>query len=431
MSLVDAPGKAQTRHRNESVQRFISRFVPATGTRPPSYDSVVIAGNGIGAQAFAAQLVKHPQFEGKVTLVAPPAQESRRLINGVSLRGVAADFLSSAVGVDHATLLQAAAGTSLPGPVAHRQTAAMAIDRNGEWKFSNSGPWQGGSKGNAAPLVYGMRNSRLVAGLRELLAEHPVEYVDDMVESAAHLRSYAAGTRPLLVNATTKPTLLGGDSSAPQRLVLAVQAPMIEADSGISHPLQRDTTFAPLIRRNDIIDVGYFTPFADPLSPRSTWYGIFARVVDADSGFDKDAELATMTGELHGVANALGLMVDDAAETLAGALVPASSWGKVAPSKPGTLELKRMYSGGAPCYYADGMISAAIGGVIGAEAVVHGQDPDPAIRRALRPWRRHNFLWWLETNKISALTDRLLRLNVQASMAYPHSAGLRMWKSAA
>ena len=149
------------------------------------------------------------------------------------------------------------------------------------------------------------------------------------------------------------------------------------------------------------------------------------------AGFDKDAELATMTGELHGVANALGLMVDDAAETLAGALVPASSWGKVAPSKPGTLELKRMYSGGAPCYYADGMISAAIGGVIGAEAVVHGQDPDPAIRRALRPWRRHNFLWWLETNKISALTDRLLRVNVQASMAYPHSAGLRMWKSAA
>ncbi|MCK5755109.1 MAG: hypothetical protein KAH46_20635, partial [Mycobacterium sp.] len=111
MSLVDAPGKAQTRHRNESVQRFVRRFVPATGTHPPSYDSVVIAGNGIGAQTFAAQLAKHPRFGGKVTLVSPPAQESRRLINGVSLRGVAADFLSSAVGVDHATLLQAATGT--------------------------------------------------------------------------------------------------------------------------------------------------------------------------------------------------------------------------------------------------------------------------------------------------------------------------------
>lgn len=431
MSLVDAHAKSRSRDRDESVQRFINRFLPAKDVHPPSYDSVVIAGNGIGAQTFAAQLVKHPELEGKVTLVAPRAQESRRLINGVSLRGIAADFLSSAVGVDHAALLQAAAGTGLPGPVAHRQTAAMAIDRHGEWTFSKAGPWQGGNKGNAAPLVYGMRNSRLVAGLRELLADHPVEYVDDIVESAAHLRSYAAGKRPLLVNATTKPTLLGGASSPPQRLVLAVQAPMIEAPSGISHPLQPDTTFAPLIRRNGIIDVGYFTPFADPLSPRSTWYGIFARVVDADSSFDKDAELSTMTGELHGVAKALGLVVDDAAETLAGALVPASSWARVAPSEPGTLELKRMYSGGAPCYYADGMVSAAIGGVIGAEAVVRGQDPDTAIRRALRPWRRHNFLWWVETNRISVLTDSLLRVNVQASMAYPHSAGLRMWKSAA
>ncbi|MDY6998690.1 MAG: hypothetical protein SW019_19005 [Actinomycetota bacterium] len=431
MSLVDANGKTRTQRRDESVRHFIDRYLPATGSHLPSYDSVVIAGNGIGAQTFAAQLVKHPQFAGKVTLVAPPAQESRRLINGVSLRGVAADFLSSAVGVDHAALVQAATGTALPGPVAHRQTAAMALPRDGQWTFSNAGPWQGGNNGTSAPLVYGMRNSRLVVGLRELLAEHPVEYVEDMVESDAHLRSYAAGTRPLLVNATTKPTLLGGESSPPRRLVLAVQAPMFEAASGISYPLQRDTTFAPLIRRGGIIDVGYFTPFADPRSPRSNWYGIFARVVDADSGFDKDAELATMTGELHGVAQALGLVVDDAAETLAGALVPASSWGKVAPSKPGTLELKRMYSGGAPCYYADGMVSAAIGGVIGAEAVVRSQDPDAAIRRALRPWRRHNFLWWLETNKISPLTDRLLRTNVQVAMAYPHSAGLPIWKSAA
>ena len=431
MSLVDLNGTAQTRRRDTSVQQFIDRYVPATGPHVPSYDSVVIAGNGIGAQTFAAQLVKHPRFAGKVTLVAPRAQEARRLINGVSLRGIAADFLSAAVGVDHAALVQAAAGTALPGPVAHRQTAAMAGDHNGEWTFSNAGPWQGGNKGSSAPLVYGVRNSRLVAGLRELLAEHPVEYVEDMVESESHLRSYAAGSRPLLVNATTKPTLLGRVSSSPRRMVLAVQAPMFEAASGICRPLQPDTAFAPLVRRAGIIDVGYFTPFADPLSPRSNWYGIFARVVDADSGFDKDAELATMTAQLHGVATGLGLVIDDAAETLAGALVPASPWGKVAPSRQGTLELKQMYSGGAPCYYADGMVSAAVGGVVGAEAVARGQDPDAAIRRALRPWRRHNFLWWLETNRIAPLTDRLLRVNVQVSMAYPHSAGLRMWKSAA
>ena len=50
----------------------------------PLYDSVVIAGNGIGALCFAARLARSDAFRGKVTIIAPPINETRRLIDGVS-----------------------------------------------------------------------------------------------------------------------------------------------------------------------------------------------------------------------------------------------------------------------------------------------------------------------------------------------------------
>ncbi|WP_139281952.1 hypothetical protein [Rhodococcus zopfii] len=427
MSLAVNGNEIRTAQRNQYVQQFIERQLPRTSTSS-RYDSVVIAGNGIGAQVFAAQLAKNPQFEGKVTLVAPAVSESRRLINGVSLRGSAADFLCSALGTDHESLLAVSAGTSSPAPAAYRQTVAAAIPSGNSWHIKSPGTWQGGNWATN-PIIYGVRNSRLVAGMRELLADHPISFIEDKVQSADELRSYAEGTRPLLVNATPNPTLFGGESRKPRRLVLAVQAPMIEKK--INAPLEVETAFAPIIRRDNIIDVGYFTPFADPLSPRSTWYGILARVVDADSGFHKEHELDVMTDELGGLAESMGLEIDDPSETLARALVPASPWGKVTPSQPGTLDLKRMYSGGAPCYYADGMVSSAIGGVIGAEAVVRGVDADQAIRAALRPFRRHNYLWWIETTKTALFSDYLLRLNPRAAMLYPHTAGLNLWQSAA
>jgi hypothetical protein len=415
-----------------SRERAVRKFADDRLSRNADsiYDSAVIAGNGIGALTFAAQLSKSPRFQGKVTVVAPPVEESRRLIQGVSLRGVAADFISSALGTTHAGLMETFAGaTALP--VAYRQTASYADRKGNGWAFPSPGPWQGGRKGSEEPLVYGVRNSRVTAGMRQLADQLPIAFVDEKVESADHLRTFAAGKNPILVNATTHAGLLGAETQKPKKMVLAVQAPFIAAPGGITYPLESQTTYAPIIRRAGIINVGYFTPFADPLSPRSSWYGIFARVVDADSGFDKDAELATMTDELLTVADSLGLVADDLDETLGRALVPASPWGSVPRSRPGTLNLRRAYSGGAPCYYADGMVSAAIGGYIGAESIIRGDDPDTTVRKALTPWRRHNFLWFCETNKIPAVAEALLRVNVRAAMVYPHTAGFRMWASAA
>jgi hypothetical protein len=414
--------------RRIAVRNFLNKTIKGRGTC--AYDSAVIAGNGIGALAFAGWLAQSPLFEGKVTVVAPPVVESRRLINGVTLRGRAVDFMSTALDTTLDDILEVMSGSSETPPVCYRQTAAMAIQRGASWRFGRRGQWQNGLPDNR-PIAYGLRNSRVVGGMRELASKLPIEFVDEKVESASHLRSFSAGRHPLLVNATTVPTLIGGEAKPPKRMVLGVQVPFIAPERGVSYPLEAETAFAPVVRRAGTIDVGYFTPFRDPLSPRSTWYGIYARVVDRNATFNRDAEHRIMTEQLFGVAAAMNLVPDDPEETLGRALVPASPWGAVAPSAPGTLELKRHYSSGAPVFYADGMVISLTGGVVGAEAVIRGVNPDDAIRRAVRPWRRHNLLWFLETNKIPLLSDMLMRANPAAAMAYPHTAGMNLWASAA
>ena len=85
--------------RARIVERKLDGWITGTGT---DFDSVVIAGgNGITSHAFAARLAREPRFAGKIVLAAPPKQESRRLIGGVSLGAYAADFLSYAVGLGH------------------------------------------------------------------------------------------------------------------------------------------------------------------------------------------------------------------------------------------------------------------------------------------------------------------------------------------
>jgi hypothetical protein len=428
MQTQDGTVRGPDLARRSSVRQFLDKNISGRGMC--AYDSAVIAGNGIGALAFAGWLAQSPLFEGKVTVVAPPAVESRRLINGVTLRGRCIDFISAALDTTLDEILTVMSGSAEEPPVAYRQAAAMAIPRGSSYRFSRRGQWQNGLSSDR-PIAYGLRNSRVVGGMGELASKLPIEFVGERVESASHLRSFSAGRHPLLVNATTVPTLIGGQAKPPKRMVLGVQVPFIAPERGVSYPLEAETAFAPVVRRAGAIDVGYFTPFRDPLSPRSTWYGIYARLVDRNSAVNKDAELRIMTEQLLGVGEAMGLTPDDPEETLGRAFVPASPWGAVPPSAPGTLELKRHYSGGAPVVYADGMITSLVGGVVGAEAVIRGVNPDDAIRSALRPWRRHNLLWCLETNAIPLLSEALMRANPAVAMAYPHTAGLNLWASSA
>ena len=414
--------------RRIAVRDFLNKAITGHGTC--AYDSAVVAGNGIGALAFAGWLAQSPLFEGRVTVVAPPVVESRRLINGVALRGRGVDFMSAALNTTLDRILEVMSGSAVAPPVCYCQTAAMALQRGPSWRFSRRGQWQNGSSSNR-PIVYGLRNSRVVGGMRELASKLPIEFKDERVESASHLRSFSAGRHPLLVNATTVPTLIGGEATPPKRMVLGVQAPFIAPERGVSYPLEAETTFTPLVRRAGTIDVGYFTPFRDPLSPRSTWYGSYARVVDRNAAYNRDAQHRIMTEQLFGVAEAMSLVPDDPEETFGRALVPAFPWGAVTPSAPGTLELKRHYSGGAPVVYSDGIVSGLIGGVVGAEAVIRGVNPDDAIRRALRPWLRDNLLWFFEMNKIPFMSEMLLRASPAAAMAHKRPSGMKLWASAA
>lgn len=411
--------------RGDSVDTFIQRRIKPGA---PRHDSVVVAGNGIGALTFAATLARDPRMEGRVTVVAPPIEESRRLINGVSMRGLAADFLCHALGVDHDEFLDAV-GTPGRRPVAHAQTVSFAEkERDGSYSFTPPGAWQG-VMNTSNELLWGVRNSRVTAGMTEFMQGLGIKWVEERATGLDHLRDLALGKNALVANGTTNPSLLGAAASSPRIRVLAVQAPMLEREGGVRQPLGYNNAFAPLINRDGTIDVGYFTPFADPLSPRSTWYGIFARLVDADASYDKERELDIMQEQLFGVAEGLGLEIDDPSETMARALVPASSFGKVPPSPSGTLELRRAYAGGAPCYYADGILSSAIGGVVAAQAVLNGADADRLVRSSLKQVRWVNYLFHLQCMRFPGLVDWAGRRNVSVAMAYPHAMGVGLWAS--
>src|SRR5260370_37107293 len=125
MQTSDSTVRGPDLARPIAVRDFLNPAV--TGRGICVYDSAVVAGNGIGALAFAGGLAQSPLFEGKVTVVAPPVVESRRLINGVTLRGRGIDFMSTALNTTLDDILEVMSGSTAAPPVAYRQAAAMAI----------------------------------------------------------------------------------------------------------------------------------------------------------------------------------------------------------------------------------------------------------------------------------------------------------------
>ena len=117
--------------RRIAVRDFLNKAIPGRGMC--AYDSAVVAGNGIGALAFAGWLAQSPLFEGKVTVVAPPVVESRRLINGVSLRGRGIDFMSAALDTTLDDILEVTSGSadappvSLPSDSRHGRPARAVV----------------------------------------------------------------------------------------------------------------------------------------------------------------------------------------------------------------------------------------------------------------------------------------------------------------
>lgn len=431
-----APFSAADDVRFRHIDGVLDELLPRGGK--PVYDSVVIAGGkGITAWTLAARLARSEQFAGKVVIAGEPVRETRQLANGCSLRGTSADWLSYALNVPQAQLIRQISGPNFAGqPVATKQLTAMArpgID--GRWQVGPAASWQGGRRGVGRPVMYGGRNSRMANAIRELLDTSGIVEVEDSITSLDDARALAPGRKPLLVNLTRNAKLFGASAPPPKRVTLAWQCALRAGSNGLRHPLTGTTAFAPLVYREGAVNVGYFTPFADPLSPDATWYGLMVRPVRAaPDKIDKAREIALLREEVLGIADAVGLEPVDVEETCFGGLAPAPRFGAVSRSAPGTLELRRLASPGAVAYYADGILGGAMSSVVAAEALIRGVDPHDAIVKAMAPVRRFNDIWWFETARIPKVVDLAIgtsRLTTRIAMSYPHSYSLNYWASRA
>ena len=419
--------------RFRAVERFIDRYVP--DRQRTVYDSVVIAGGkGITAYTLAARLARSPEFAGRVVVAGPPVEETRQLRNGVSMRGTAADFISYALACPQATLIRQVIGPQAAGqPVASRQTAAMVRFNpvSGAASFSRVTNWQGGRHGLDRPIMYGARNSRVANAVRELLDASGIVETDEVITSLDDARALAPGKRPLLVNLTTNPKLFGAPGSPITRVTLAAQMALRVRPGGIKKPLTQATCFAPLVHRANAIDVGYFTPFADPLSPDASWYGLMVAPRRSLDGLDKANEVQVLADEVRAVADAVGLEPVDPEATLFDGMIPAPPLHQWQRSAPGTLEMRALCTPGGVAYYADGILGGAIGSVIAAEALLRGANPEEAVHRALRRYVRWNDLWWYETTRIPGVVDAFMRRPPlsRVALAYPHSWSVGHWAS--
>jgi len=417
---------------NSTQNNISSASISASNGK--NYDNVMIAGDGIGGLVFAGRLAQSERFAGRVTVVAPKGRPiSRRLILGCSLRGSAVAPICQGLDIDRDTFLDAVFQSQSSYPACSRATLAMwKPNKNGK-PFSpyGEGSWLGGSRGNGTPYAYSTRNQQITTKIRQFAENLPIEFIERKVESLDDLKSMATDKtgRTLYVNATGNPTLFGAPAKKPTRMCFAVQGAFRVGPEGLRAPLASGEIHAPFVRRNGIINVGFLTPFSDPLNPTATWYAILSRPVVADSGYDKDQELKTLTDELLAIAKGGGLIPVDPDETLAAALVPGGWFLDAPKSAPGTIELKQLYSAGVPTYFADGMSGAALSGITAADAVLKGRSPDADVIKMLRPFRASNYLHWTLMGPMSGMTNMILRAipSIGSKLYAPQH---RLWQEA-
>lgn len=437
-STASAPEMSTTRDHyptDRDVQRFahigklIDRTV-GTGSRP-QYDSVVIAGAGFTASIMAARLARSEEFRGKVVLAGARAEETRQLKDGATLRGHGTDYICYALGVPQNAYVNALYGDIVDGRgVGTRNLVAITRKgKSGAYEVGRIAAFQGHRRGYPRALFYGARNSRMQGAIHELMDREGVIEVAAPVNSLDEARALAPGKRPLIVNAGHNTRLLRDEAPAVDWATSAVQAAFKVGSQGLRHIETNASLVAP-VRRGNKMDVGLFNPYGDPLSPKSTFYGIIVGQVSQSAGYDKEQEIEAITEELYGLADELGLEVDDADETQYAGMIPGSPW-KAPQSPPGTLELQLIAHQGVSATFSDGMTSGASAAVAAAEAVIRGADPDRAARRAVREITRDRRIWAVSRNRLAAPFDLSLRVAPGIAAYYPYGHHARStWASA-
>lgn len=402
------------------------------------YDSAVISGNGIGAAVLAARLNRSPEFAGRVVLASGPVAESRRLINGVTLRARSIDYYAAALGCDREDVLREMYGADWTKAITYRQRTSLC-DVNGEdYSLRKVGTWMTSDnvrsdRTERAPLAYGVRNSRLAGALVSLAKRAGVAHTEVEAAGWDSLRALAPGNRPLIVNAKPKPLANAEtiwDAPSPKEFVIASQITFTDNARAAKGVLDEHDAFASFIHRDKGLDMAVLYPFQDPLSPDARYYGIFYRVAKAGS-FDKAHEYKMLTDEIIGVGDALGLEAHDVEETKGAAAIPCLPWRGLQNRQKDTLDLSYIYSGGAPIITGDGMARSAVAATAGAEAILKGRDPVPEMNTALR---RYRFLNWSQCRMMThapALAAKAIGLKPALALAGPgYSRNWDMWAGA-
>jgi hypothetical protein len=382
---------------------------------PVAYDSIVVNSNGIGAITFAARMARDPRFEGRVVVAAKPVAESRRLIDGCTLRARSVDYYAAALGVTRETVLAAIYGPDWRQAETDNQRSSFGTP------FKDGvtlGPCDIFMRGDEAkpdrtprqPLAYGVRNSRLMAALNDLAGEIGVQFANEPASSYDELRALAKGDKPLIVNGTAKPiegARMVMAAAIPRDFVAAAQMSFTSPRLAEAGKIGPNDSFVGVVNRDGALDLCVFYPLLDPLSPNARFYGIFYRAIRNACEADKAREQGILREELEGVAHALGLAPDDPDETMAAAFVPVSPWRYIAGRQQGVLDLSRISGGGCPIIAGDGMARAGLGGFAAAEAILAGEAPEPAMNKALTRWRQVNYVQFqamTKTPNVSAFT---------------------------
>jgi hypothetical protein len=367
----------------------------------PRFDSVVVRGNGIGALVCAARLARSDALRGRVHIAAPRPVESRRLVNGCTLRARSLDYFAAALGCDRDALLDELFGERRSAAEAHTQRAGMAFEEEtGRFRLGRIGLFMG-EAADGDVLAYGLRNGHLAGRLADRVAALGVRFDDDVPDTFEACRARADGDRTLVVNGSHLPVSDLPAAAAPDRFVVASQLTLRRRENGALPP---DSSFVGMRRRAGALDTGVFYPFVDPLSPAADAYGIFYRVVWPGPDFRKADEISIMRRTVEGVADALGFDPVDADETRGEAMVPCLPWRDVPSSRPDWLDLHRTYSACTPIITGDGMTRAGLAGWVAAELILAGEDPVPATNLSLRRWRGTNRGFALAVTRLSRLT---------------------------
>lgn len=377
----------------------------------PAYDSAVILGNGIGALCVAARLARSQRFAGKLLLVGKPPVESRRLINGLTLRSRGLDYIAASLGVSRSEFVSALfEGREREFASTHQWAARFSRDPAGQYRLGKHGEWMSRWNHQGRTLSFGMRNSRLVQTIYRFMEGLPFEWKDQRPGSLSDCIELAPGKRPIVINATPMPLAgTGVVRKAPKRFVVAAQCLFSNAGQRAARILPPNTSLFMASGRAGAMDAAVWYPTFDPMSPTAGIYGIHYRIVKSGPRLHKQAEIAVQQDHLFGIGKLLGFEAVDPDETLGTAMVPCSHWSDLQPQTPGYLHLHRIANSGTPIIAGDGIARAALTGYVLGESLLAGAAALSLGNRAAWGWAQRNRVTHHALSTLTPLTDLLAR----------------------